>query len=122
MKFFYKFFFKFFLALPEIINISISKVEMEIRNTLYKNIFISGGNSLIKGFPERMTNEIKKLSPKNMKIKVNAPMNRKHSCWSGASLISTLASFKGMWVKRNVIIFYFLFNIYFFFIINLGIY
>jgi centractin len=84
------------------INTSLSKVEMEIRTTLYRNIFICGGNSLTKGFPERITNEVKKLAPKQMKVMLNAPGNRKYSCWSGASVISGLSSFRGMWVKRNV--------------------
>ena len=94
------------LALPEMIHSSLSKVEMEIRTTLYRNIFVCGGNSLIKGFPERITNEVKKLAPKQMKVMTNAPGNRKYSCWSGASVISGLSSFKGMWVKRNVINFF----------------
>jgi centractin len=93
------------------ISTSLSKVEMEIRTTLFRNIHLSGGNSLLKGFPERITNEIKKLAPKHMKVMTNAPANRKHNCWQGASLISGLSSFKGMWVKRNVSkIMYFLLN------------
>lgn len=84
------------------IKASLSKVDMEIKSLLYKNIYVCGGNSLIKGFPERITNEIKKLAPRHMKVMTNAPNNRKYSCWSGASVISGLSSFKGMWVKRVV--------------------
>lgn len=93
------------------ITTTLSKVDMDIRTPLYRNIFLSGGNSLIKGLPERITNEVKKLAPKHMKVMVHAPNNnsRKHCCWFGASVISSLSSFKGMWVTRSVITLYFYF-------------
>ena len=88
---------------------SLSKVDMDIRTPLNRNIFLSGGNSLIKGLPERVTNEVKKVAQKHMKVMVNAAGNRKNSCWHGSSILTTLSSFRSMWVNRNVrIIFRFL--------------
>lgn len=84
------------------ISTAISKVDIDIRNPLYKNIFLCGGNSLIKGVPERITNEIKKNAPKHTKVLVYAPAGRKNSCYTGALIISNLGSFKGMWVTKNV--------------------
>ena len=98
-------FFYIFLALPEMISTSISKVDIDIRSQLYKNIVLSGGNTLIKGVPERIINETKKAAPKNTKIAAFAPNSRKNSCFNGALIISNLGSFKGMWVTRQVIIF-----------------
>ena len=84
------------------ISTSISKVDIDIRTPLYKNIFLCGGNTLIKGVPERITNEIKKTAPKHTKIMLHAPTSRKNSCYNGALIISNLGSFKGMWVTKNV--------------------
>lgn len=89
---------------------ALSKVDIDIRNSLYNHILLSGGNTLFKGLPEKMTNEVKKLAPNKMKIRLHAPSNRKNSCWLGGSIISSLGSFKNMWVTRSVIL------------INIGIY
>jgi len=86
------------------ISTSISKVDIDIRNPLYKNIFLCGGNTMIKGVPERITNEIKKSAPKHTKVMLNAPNSRKNSCFTGALIISNLGSFKGMWVTKKVIL------------------
>ncbi len=96
------FYFIFYLALPEMISSSISKVDIDIRSQLYKNIVLAGGNTLIKGVPERIINETKKAAPKNSRIAAFAPNSRKNSCFNGALIISNLGSFKGMWVTKQV--------------------
>jgi actin-related protein len=98
------------------ISTSISKVDIEIRNPLYKNIFLCGGNTMIKGVPERITNEIKKSAPKHTKIMLHAPASRKNSCFTGALIISNLGSFKGMWVTKNVNFIFYLFVYLFIFL------
>lgn len=90
------------LAFPEVITTSLSKVDIDIRSYLYQHILLSGGNTMFKGLPEKLTNEVKKLAPKHMKVKLHAPSNRKNSCWYGASIIASLDSFKNMWVTRSV--------------------
>ena len=84
------------------ISSSISKVDIDIRSQLYKNIVLAGGNTLIKGVPERIINETKKAAPKNSRIAAFAPNSRKNSCFNGALIISNLGSFKGMWVTKQV--------------------
>jgi actin-related protein len=80
----------------------LSKVDIDIRAYLYQHILLSGGNTLFKGLPEKLTNEVKKLAPKHIKVKLHAPGNRKNSCWFGGSIITSLSSFKNMWVTRSV--------------------
>lgn len=36
-----------------------------------------------------------------MKVKLSAPGGRKNSAWYGGSIITSLGSFKGMWVSRQ---------------------
>lgn len=79
-------------------------MDIDLRTYLYSHILLSGGNTLFKGLPEKLTNEVKKLAPKHMKVKLHAPNNRKNSCWFGGSIITSLGSFKNMWVTRSVII------------------
>ncbi len=52
------------------------KCDLDIRNDLYGNILMSGGNTMFDGFKERLYKEIEYLAPCNMKIKINAPPER----------------------------------------------
>jgi len=40
-------FFNCFLAIPEIIANSIAKVDIDLRRTLYSEIYLTGGNTMI---------------------------------------------------------------------------
>ena len=50
------------------ITTSLSKVDIDLRSSLYQHILLAGGNTLFKGLPEKMINEVKKLGPKHMKV------------------------------------------------------
>ena len=89
------------LSFQEMIITSINKVDIDLRKNLYNNVLISGGNTLFKGIQEKFHSEIKKLAPKNMKVKLHTPGNRLLSCWTGGNVISTLEIFKKMWVSRE---------------------
>lgn len=95
---------------------SIEKCDMVIRKDLYNNIILSGGNTLIKGFVERLQSELenysnilfKKKNPgvlvdSNSKknIKINAIEERNYSAWIGASGICSLGQFQYCWVNKN---------------------
>jgi centractin len=55
----------------EVLAYSIQKSDMDLRKTLYQNIVLSGGTTLLKGFGDRLVYEVKKLSPKDVKVKVS---------------------------------------------------
>ena len=84
----------------EMVVSSLNKVDIDLRTPLYSYVLLSGGNTMFKGISEKTHTEIKKLSPKNMKVKIVAPNNRKNACWIGANVISTLEIFKKMWVTK----------------------
>ena len=47
-----------------------------------------------EGFGDRLFSEIKKLAPKDMKIKITAPQERMYTTWIGyVSLVSMMLSF-----------------------------
>lgn len=45
---------------------SIKKTDIDLRKTLYKEIVLAGGTTLLNGFPERFINEVRKISPKEV--------------------------------------------------------
>ncbi len=56
---------------------------------------------MFTGFSDRLHKSITKLAPKDMKITLIAPNNRKFSCWIGGATVSTLKAFNRMWVTKK---------------------
>merc|ERR1711920_1098817 len=80
---------------------SIMKCDVDIRRDLYSNIVLSGGSTMYPSMQERMTAELKALSPVAMKIKVIAPPERKYSVWIGGSILASLSTFETMWISKD---------------------
>lgn len=53
------------------------------------------------GFGDRLLHEVKKLSPKDIKIRISAPPERQYSTWIGGSILASLATFKKMWISSD---------------------
>lgn len=88
-------------GVQQIVIDSINNTDIDLRASLYKNIVLSGGSTLFKGFGDRMINEIKKLATRDIKIKITAPPERKYSTWIGGSILASLSSFRKMWVSAE---------------------
>uniref|UniRef100_A0A914HZ96 Actin n=1 Tax=Globodera rostochiensis TaxID=31243 RepID=A0A914HZ96_GLORO len=79
---------------------SIMKCDIDIRKDLYANTVLSGGSTMYPGIADRMHNEITALAPSTMKIKINAPPERKYSVWIGGSILASLSTFQQMWISK----------------------
>ena len=71
------------MGIHECVVTAIKRTDLDLRKTLYSNIVLSGGSTLFPGFGDRLLNEIKRLAPKDVKIKISAPPERKYSTWIG---------------------------------------
>lgn len=85
----------------EVLTNAIQRADMDLRKSLYSNIVLSGGSTLFKGFGDRLLSEVKKLSPKDIKIKISAPQERTLTTWIGGSILASLDTFKKMWVSKR---------------------
>ena len=92
---------KEYLSLSDIIMSSINKVEIQLRQKLYENILLSGGNTALKGLKDKLTDEIKNKAYKNLKINLKSTPKPEYCCWLGGNIISTLEIFKKMCVNKN---------------------
>lgn len=92
---------KEYLGLVDIIIRSINKVDIQLRQKVYENILLSGGNAAIKGLVEKLNGELKNKTYKNLKINLNSPPHPEFCCWTGGNIISTLEIFKKMWATKN---------------------
>ncbi|CAB1318732.1 unnamed protein product [Coregonus sp. 'balchen'] len=88
-------------GIHEVLAFAIQKSDMDLRRTLFSNIVLSGGSTLLKGFGDRLLSEVKKLAPKDVKIKISAPQERLYSTWIGGSILASLDTFKKMWVSKK---------------------
>ncbi len=80
---------------------SIMKCDIDIRKNLYENIVLSGGTTMLSGFPERMQKEMTSLAPSTMKINIIAPPERKWSTWIGGSILASLSTFQQMCISKR---------------------
>eukprot|EP01132_Coremiostelium_polycephalum_P002031 gene2031-2500_t len=89
------------MGIHQLFDTSIRKSDIDLRRTFYTNIIFGGGSTLFQGFGDRFMNEVKKLAPKDVKIKINAPHERKYSAWMGGSILASLSTFKDLWVTHQ---------------------
>lgn len=87
----------------ELVLQSISTCDVDLRSQLYPNIVITGGNTLIPGFIDRLRNEISYKEPA-MRTKIHATgqsYERKFSTWIGGSILSSLGTFHELWISKQ---------------------
>ncbi|XP_003461547.1 actin-related protein T2 [Cavia porcellus] len=77
---------------------SITKCDTDIQKKLFGEMVLSGGTTLFQGLDDRLLRELEPLAPKGIPIKITAPPDRWFSTWIGASIVTSLSSFKQMWV------------------------
>ena len=70
-------------GIHEVLSGSIQRSDLDLRRTLYQNIVLSGGSTLFRGFGDRLLGELKRIAPKEVKIKISAPRERLYSTWIG---------------------------------------
>jgi len=80
---------------------SIKLCDIDVRRDLYANTVLSGGSTMFPGISDRLQHEISQLAPSNVKVKIIAAAERKYSVWIGGSILSSLQSFKEMWITKD---------------------
>jgi len=85
----------------DVLMTSILQSDMDLRSTLFSNIVLSGGSTLLPGLGDRLLYEVRQRAPERTRIRISAPPERMDSAWVGGSILASLATFKNMWVGRN---------------------
>lgn len=81
---------------------SINKCELDIRNELYKNIILNGGNTMFNNFDTRLYNELNNIINNNdCEIKIISQPERKYSIWIGGAILSSLSTFQDYWITNK---------------------
>ncbi|OBZ82440.1 Actin-like protein 6A [Choanephora cucurbitarum] len=91
------------LGVHDLVYNSISACDIDLRPLLFNNVVVTGGNTLIQGFNERLNYELPLKAPAS-KIKIHAAGNateRKSSSWLGGSIVASLGTFHQLWISRQ---------------------
>lgn len=95
----------FLTPLPEIVDTVIQTSPIDVRRGLYKNIVLSGGSTMFKGFDKRLQRDIKRtvdkriqatetseMKAKPMEVNVISHKKQRHAVWFGGSLLASTVS------------------------------
>ncbi|KAG1047579.1 hypothetical protein G6F43_009977 [Rhizopus delemar] len=92
-----------YVGVHEMVYNSASSCDADLRPLLLNNIVVTGGNSLLNGFNERLNYELPLKAP-GSKIKIHASGNtveRKSSSWLGGSILASLGTFHQLWISKK---------------------
>eukprot|EP01083_Nonionella_stella_P074579 202350_1 len=88
-------------GIHQLIFAAVMKCDVNIRRDMYRNIVLSGMNSMYDGIEFRLMAELVKIAPQGTSIKVIAPPERCISAWIGGSILGYLPGFQEMWVSQE---------------------
>ena len=86
---------------------SIQRCDIDIRNELYNNIVLSGGNSMFKGFHERFEKDIKDLLSNSIKEEVkiiddeNFRYYANYCTWNGGDILASVCFFESLCITKT---------------------
>lgn len=78
--------------------------DADVRMSLYGSVVITGGNTLLQGFPERLNRDLSHRAPSNTRLKMisaNATMERRFGAWIGGSILASIGTFQQMWISSQ---------------------
>ncbi|VEN54096.1 unnamed protein product [Callosobruchus maculatus] len=78
--------------------------DVDIRPALYSSVVVTGGNSLVQGFSDRLSRDLSSRSPGSMRLKMiaaNGTVERRFGSWVGGSILASIGTFQQMWVSMQ---------------------
>ena len=79
---------------------SLAKCDDDIKADIMEYICLTGGTTLLKGFPDRIKNELSE-SLDGQRFNLVYSAERQFSNWIGGSIVSSLNNFSFMWVSKQ---------------------
>jgi len=92
------------MSMSQIVTTSVGMCEIDVRPQLYGNLIITGGNTLIQGFNDRLNKELSSKTPPSMRLKLvstNSNTERRYGAWIGGSILASLGTFQNMWISKQ---------------------
>ncbi|KAM8972723.1 actin-like protein 6B [Pelodytes ibericus] len=83
------------LGVGHVVTSSIGMCDIDIRPGLYGSVIVTGGNTLLQGFNDRLNRELSQKTPPSMRLKLissNSSIERRFSSWIGGSILASLTA------------------------------
>uniref|UniRef100_A0A1I8FBL7 Actin n=1 Tax=Macrostomum lignano TaxID=282301 RepID=A0A1I8FBL7_9PLAT len=89
-------------GIHEVLAYSIQRSDMGFETACCTPILLCRrSTTLFRGFGDRLLAELKRLVPKDNRLKISAPQERLYSTWIGGSILAALDTFRRMWVSKK---------------------
>lgn len=78
--------------------------DADIRPALYSSVVLTGGNSLVQGFSDRLNRDLSSRTPGSMRLKMiaaNGTVERRFGAWVGGSILASIGTFQQMWMSQQ---------------------
>lgn len=92
------------LGAAHVVTTSVGMCDVDLRPSLYGNVVVTGGNTLLQGYNERLNRDLSIKTPSTMRFKLiaaNGPQERRYGSWIGGSILASLGSFQQMWISKQ---------------------
>jgi len=87
-----------------IVTTSVGMCDVDLRPALYGNVVVTGGNTILQGYNDRLNRDLLMKTPSTMRFKLtaaNGPQERRYGSWIGGSILASLGSFQQMWISKQ---------------------
>ncbi|PSN36370.1 Actin-like protein 6B [Blattella germanica] len=92
------------LGVGHIVTTSVGMCDVDVRPALYGSVVVTGGNSFLQGFPERLNRDLSMRIPSSMRLKLisaNGCAERRFGAWIGGSILASIGTFQQMWISSQ---------------------
>ncbi|XP_015602812.1 actin-like protein 6B isoform X1 [Cephus cinctus] len=92
------------LGVGHIVTTSVGMCDVDVRPALYGSVVVTGGNSFMQGFPERLNRDLSMRIPSSMRLKLisaNGCAERRFGAWIGGSILASIGTFQQMWISSQ---------------------
>ncbi|KAI1289365.1 Actin-like protein 6A [Halotydeus destructor] len=93
------------MGVGQVVTTSVGMCDIDIRSSLYSSVIVTGGNTLLTGYTDRLSRDLSTKTPAAMRLKIvnqsNTTAERKYGAWIGGSILASLGSFQQMWISKQ---------------------
>lgn len=92
------------LGAAHVVTTSVGMCDVDLRPSLYSSVVVTGGNTLLRGFTDRLNRDLTIKTPSTMRFKLisaNGAQERRYGSWIGGSILASLGSFQQMWISKQ---------------------
>ena len=90
-----------YINFQELFQKTVKSIDSDLREIMLANIIFNGGTTLIKGFKNRVTQEIEEAGKDYFyKKKIHTYPEAQFMAWIGGSILSSLSNFENLWITK----------------------